>query len=106
MIPPSTFASSFTPPAQQPAPKSAFSFSAPTYTPPVSAPSPTFVASSLKQPILPNPPPQPPRSHRLLKYLIILIVLVGIGFGIYFFRLQIINLWNTSSIGANLQIRL
>lgn len=43
----------------------------------------------------PTTPPPPPSSHSILKFLVILIIISGLGFGVWYYRSPIINLWNS-----------
>lgn len=59
--------------------------------PPTYSPSPSLLKSTLL-----SKPPSPPRSlSSLLKFLIILIIIVGLGFGSWYYRSQIMGLWDS-----------
>lgn len=87
--------------SSQPAPSSpptppSVSFSPsplPSFLPPISyLPS----RSSLKSTPFSKPLSSPHSSHPLLKFLIVLIFIVGLSFGFWYYRSPIINLWNAS----------
>jgi hypothetical protein len=102
----------------QPAPAVSFSPSSPRVSfssPPLRSFSPPSTYSPSPSLLKPTPLSKPTSSSRslssLLKFLIILIIIVGLGFGAWYYRSQITSLWNllvnkvsnlyTPSVGTN-----
>lgn len=95
VVPPPAFspAPAFSPPSFTPTPAPAFSPQPMrTFTPPPSLSSMT----AMQRPApLSNPVPAPGHSRSWIKYLVILILLVGFGFGAWFYQASVLGLWDS-----------